>query len=370
MKRSTLRAVQLAYSAFLSMVLIACGGGGGGSTGTTTTSPTTGTSTTSLPVTGTSTVVTTTTATSPVTTTSTTVVGATSTIPTTVTNTVPVVNTDTVALTASFVSQIGNFRASIGLPAYAHDLRLDRAALNHSQYILNKWYLGNGQMNPAIGTLDSSGRLQAHVEEPTVAGFTGVTVTDRAVAAGYPGQAGEDVTTSSPADAGRCVSNLINTVYHRLLFTGPGTDIGAGVAFASDGRYAVCTLDSGLTGNPVPPPIGWAGVYPYPGQSDVPLVMTVETPDPAPSIAIKGAPVSIHVATTHVLTVATFTLTVAATGAPVQVKVLTAADSSSLAGQAFMVPVGSLASGTQYLVAFQGMDNGVLLSKSWAFTTR
>lgn len=284
--------------------------------------------------------------------------------------TTPVVTSSSPGSTSTaLVTQTNEIRRNLGLPAFVPDTRLDAAATGHSQYFITKWYLGSGRTDPAVGQVNANGTINAHVEEVGVAGFKGVLVSDRAKAAGYPGNAGEVLSTSSAADAGQCVNRLIDTVFHRSFFTSSFVDMGVGLATTSDGLMAVCTLDNGSIGAPATIPESWTGLYPYPGQTGVPTIMAVETPDPVPEAPNKGYPISLQIAPGRNLSVGTFTL--AASGTAVPVKLVTKASFPSYLSQsqAFIVPLGSLSGNTQYTVSFVGTSNSDVLTKTWVFTT-
>ena len=101
----------------------------------------------------------------------------------------------------------------------------------------------------------------------------------------------------------------------------------------------------------------------------MPLVMSLENPDPVPSAPIKSGPISIQTASKQNLLVTSSVLR-DASGLTVNSKVLTRADSTFLrTNEAYLVPIGSLVANSNYFVTFSGTSNATLINKSWAFRT-
>ena len=98
-----------------------------------------------------------------------------------------------------WLTEANAYRAQAGLPPLLGDSAISAAAENHSRY----WTL-----NPHVG--------DAHSETPGAPGFTGVSPSDRCVAAGGPFSCGE-VMYSAPNP----ISWWISTPYHRHLIMYP-----------------------------------------------------------------------------------------------------------------------------------------------------
>lgn len=270
-------------------------------------------------------------------------------------------------------------RAAVGSGLLAQSVALDQAALAHWNYI----------------STDDGALLKSHGETPGVAGFTGVDPTARALAAGYHGAVGEvmfgENTTVDAWDT--CLANWTNSVYHVSVLFSSARDIGlaAGTtkAFPAYGKYTVCVMETGVASTAAEqlPAEGTVRVYPYAGQTGVPVVFLNhnESPTPLPAYAELGPPVSLNFKTkpattaAPVIVIAQLTLAPSNGGAALDARILVnnigstgpalTSDSNQDVYTASLVPVARLAAATQYTVVFAGTVNGKAVGKTWSFTT-
>lgn len=252
-----------------------------------------------------------------------------------------------------------NFRRQqAGLAILARNALIDDAAQGHADY---------QRLNNII----------THVQTPGTAGFTGIVMTDRLVAAGYalvvPYAYGEVIASGNSTSGFDAAENLVAAIYHRFVMFEPRyLEAGAGAAAAAGGR-SWFTLNLAATGG-----LG-AGlgsgrfiVYPVDGQRGLPAVFLsdTETPDPVADRNAVGYPVSIHADITSSVAVQSFTIAPRG-GSPLPVQLLSAAvDANTPASAAAIVPLPVLTAQTTYDVEFRGAIDGAMVARSWSFTTR
>jgi len=261
-----------------------------------------------------------------------------------------------------------NFRRQqIGLAPFRRDARIDTAALGHSNY---------QKINNVI----------THEQTPGNPGFTGRLVEDRLSAAGYalpPDDYafGEVISSTSDSSGFKAAEDLIAAIYHRFLIFEPMfKDAGSGAATVVGGstyfttNFATIGLNGGLRR-------GAVAVYPFNGQQQVPInfFSDNESPDPVTSRNEVGYPISVHANIVSTLSVNSFTVQ-PRNGQPLAVQLLTGTSSSSNPSivvdehtphsAAAIIPLVRLANGTTYDVSFNGVLDGVPITRSWSFTTQ
>jgi uncharacterized protein YkwD len=251
-------------------------------------------------------------------------------------------------------------RAQIGLAALAHNSKLDVAAQGHSNYLLTN-------------------NTVTHTQTAGQPGFTGATPGDRIANAGYalvpPYAYGEVISATSNSSGFYQAEELITAIYHRFVIFEPlFRDIGTGSAAASGSNaYVYFTADmatSGGYGASVGP--GNVVVYPFSGQTKVPVnfLSDTESPDPVPGQNEVGYPVSVHADLRSTLTVQSFTIKPHG-GAALSTRLLSkAGDADTPASAAAIIPLAVLAGGTTYDVSFSGTVDGVAVNRSWSFSTK
>ncbi|MBF0471968.1 MAG: CAP domain-containing protein [Gammaproteobacteria bacterium] len=210
---------------------------------------------------------------------------------------------------------LNTLRTRAGMTSFHSNSLLQKAAANHAAYLTN---------NSATG----------HHESEGLAGFSGVSAAERAVAVGYPSrQVAENVSSSYGSEESsyhHSIDGLMSAIYHRLAFLSfdsdeVGLDLsGNGEAtnyvynmgnsaiaslceessFSGVGRYytAICSdstkrLEAGayLSANETiateqPDRVLW----PAEGDRDVPPVFFEEDPDPLPAYSVSGYPISVQ----------------------------------------------------------------------------
>lgn len=279
--------------------------------------------------------------------------------------------------------RINQVRLVGGFGTVAQDRGIDMAALSHSKYVTTNYY------NSKIGEMNlvdpATGWLTAHVEHPTLTGFTGALPMDRIAAVGrvltWAGEVASNTNNVS------CIDTQLNSVFHRSAvldtrtqFIGFGLhnadmistslDTGTGIVTPWVYKRDFCTIEYGATvSNTVPQ--SWTGVYPGLNQTNVPIGMGTEVPNPAVEIAQKGSPVSIYFGGA-IGKVDSFTITASGSSTPTSVKLIMKKDFPSYLtdNEAHILPTQFLAKLTTYNVSFKGsLVNGTAVSKDWSFTT-
>ena len=269
--------------------------------------------------------------------------------------------------------KINAFRAAQNLGPLNQNANADIAAKNHQAYV----------------TLNNSG-ANAHVEVAGTPGFTGVTVKDRLIAAGYPAViAGEVIAFSLefPNPDTSAVDNLINSVYHRASMMYQGfTTVGVAAEDATNPLY----IDFGAIKSQLNAG-DYVGVYPSNGQTGVWLTHGVEVPNPfyqememtqANMCTKTSSPISLTTEASTTLSVTNFTVTEAGQTTPLDVRLITSATSTQdttylSTNVAFVVGKAPFKANTTYNVHFvgkatgaaTGSANGLSIDKSWSFTT-
>ncbi|MDO8728637.1 MAG: CAP domain-containing protein [bacterium] len=254
-------------------------------------------------------------------------------------------------------NEFNGFRKMMGLGLVAQNLKLDQAAANHANYIVVN-------------------QIFSHTEDPSKPGFTGVNPQDRTQFSGYAGNDGE-MLAGTGGQIG--VRQLMNTIYHR---DGIATQSIIDAGFSLNvGWFKPLVVENGLgVGLGQNNSSDFVTTYPVDLQTDLPLVMSGETPNPFSDIDTTTndvltkttSPVSIYSAFGTTLAVTSFTVTEAAQTAPLDVRLITNAnDINKHIGTNVVHIVGKapFKANTKYSVSFIGNVNGVALVKNWSFTT-
>lgn len=283
------------------------------------------------------------------------------------------------------LASVNAARQAGGFPTITSHAALGAAAQAHASFSIVHYY-PNTIENPALATVQPNGWYTGHVEAAGLVGYTGELPVHRAAAAGYSSvnTIGEVVgplfgsPTHAEPDMTRCVAAQLDTVFHRAALLEPALEhIGIGISdYASDAnhyRLRVCVINTSVRPISISVAREWTGIYPGDGQSGVPSRMGPERPDVAPTIAVKGYPVSLQVRADMHLNVRSFVL-VDGQGAFIPSIVVTRAESSWLRpNEAYLVPAVGLAPATRYTAQFTGsaVDQAgtVAINRSWTFST-
>jgi len=292
--------------------------------------------------------------------------------------TVPALTYSAASQEYAFVSALNDFRSKVGLGLLAQNTKLDTASANHLSYLLVNDANNGGTVN--FNTNDSAtGRSMLHIENGTLAKFTGVQELDRAKFAQYEGSyVGEEVTFGGNQGGAVAFGTLAQTVYHRAgLMLQNVREIG--VAVGTDKSQTV-VMEMGLKTNQSVAS-DYIGVYPANGQTGVALHAYVEAPNPFPELSTANDdfptktsyPISVSVVTGNTIEVTTFTVTETGQAVPMDARLMTSANDPNhylASNVAFLVAKAPFKSGTTYNVKFTGTNNGAAFTKAWSFTTK
>jgi len=252
-------------------------------------------------------------------------------------------------------------RAQVGVAVLSRNTLIDAAAQGHSDY---------QRINNVI----------THDQTQGQPGFTGLTVTERLVAANYPLQvlpwlAGEVISATTNTTGFTQAEELITAIYHRYVIFDPGfRDMGVGSATVSGG-YTYCTADFAATGGYNSIGRGNIVTYPVANQTGVPVnfFSDTEAPDPVPNQNQVGYPISVHADNNSSDTVVVRSFTVAPRGgAALTTRLLSfdAGTNNTARNAAAIIPLAPLAANTTYDVSFSGTVAGTAVTRSWSFTTK
>ena len=171
------------------------------------------------------------------------------------------------------ITRLNALRAYANVPPVQVDAALQQAAEAHAAY-----YAENG--------------FSGHYQDPTGAGFTGATPTDRIQAAGFTGRCSGESASSIGDDPEAAVDALVNSVYHRTIMLHPALTF---VGYGQSAGGSVFNFGGCLDGAP---DVDRLYVYPGDGQADVPIdfLPRTERPNPLPDVTgYVGSPVSVGV---------------------------------------------------------------------------
>ncbi len=250
------------------------------------------------------------------------------------------------------LGRINYYRQLAGVPSVQLHSALAAAAQNHANYDL----LNHG--DPSAWVAGPHGEV---VGKP---GFTGESSGARAIAAGYPWEAGWEVMNYFD-DPARSVDDLMNSVYHRVgILSWSHQYVGYG-----HGRSTVESVDVIDFGHGATTPISQANVLVFPAdrQTDLPIYGASETPDPLPpngSYPI-GYPITVQPAFGTNLTV-DFAEVHDAANVPLR---LYPSPSDCATTCYALIPIDPLQRSTTYTAHVRGAVDGVPFDKTWSFTT-
>ncbi len=251
-----------------------------------------------------------------------------------------------------------NFRRQqAGVQILTREPKADAAAQGHSDY-------------------QKANNIITHEQTAGRPGFTGLTVGDRLIAAGYQSSSiyayGEVISAMSSTSGFNAAEELIAAIYHRFVILDPVFRYaGSGAATVPGGptyfttNFVTDRLDTGLGA-------GRIIVYPFADQLNVPrsVLSDNEVPDTMPGRTEIGYPISVHADITSTLTVHEFTIRPRG-GDPLAVQLLRhETDTHTRSSVAAIVPINVLNAATTYDVQFTGTVDGEIVTRAWSFTTR
>lgn len=273
---------------------------------------------------------------------------------------------------ASF-NELNAFRAAQGLGPVNQNANIDIAARNHAEYIR----INNSGADP-------------HNQTQGKPGFTGATVQERLVAAGYASTFSTEVIGFS-LQAGNpdasAVDNLVNGLYHRNAMMYQGLTH-VGISAESGPSPLLANLGT------IKPQVNagdYLGLYPADKQTGVYLTHSLESPNPfyqememtvANMCTKTSSPVSVASQDSTALSVTSFSVTEEGQSTPLDARIITKASTPQdgiYLGKnvAYYVAKIPFKPNTKYNVRFvgkatgdaTGAANGLSIDKSWAFVT-
>jgi Cysteine-rich secretory protein family len=248
---------------------------------------------------------------------------------------------------SSALDRINSYRAVAGVsPASAHPA-LMRSAAGHVVYY---------DLNRGDAALAGMG---LHDQRAEAVGFTGITMGDRARAAGYASAAVTENAGFGGLDA--AIDWHMNTVNHRLPLIHPNA-LDMGVAASDVSGFNV--IQVGLRRDPAS--VTLPSVYPPDGAGGVPLLWDgAETPNPAPGIPRPlGYPITVAFGVNQRVEWRTIELRVA-DGDLMEVSTPRKDWMRAMA----IIPHRPLEPGQLYTASVEAVVDGKLVSKTWSFTT-
>ncbi len=249
-------------------------------------------------------------------------------------------------------NQINLRRGQVGLATLAWNGQIEQAARGHSNYLA---------LNNLVG----------HYQTAGLNGYTGADPGARISNTGYNWRGYDEVIAFGPNSGVVAVENLMEAIYHRFgIFSTYVDEIGTGFVDTHPTYTYVMTADLATRNSTLPSPgANWVGVYPYNGETGVPIdfYSDEESPDPVPNANRVGYPISIQVDNKQTLLAQSFT--VSANGRALPTIQITSADGHTPSSASAIIPTQALTYGTTYTVNFSGSANGAALNKTWRFST-
>lgn len=249
---------------------------------------------------------------------------------------------------SAVLERINRYREAAGVgPTTAHPSLMQAAVAHIGYYDAN---LGDPSLvGPGL-----------HRQNPEAPGFTGVTMGDRARAAGYSGGPVTENAGSGRLDA--AVEWYMGTVNHRLPLIHPSA-LDIGLAHSADSGFGI--IDVGLRGGRLD--VSLPSVYPSDGATDVPTAWDgAEAPDPAPGLPRPlGYPITVAFARHQQVEWQVLELRDSA-GEPLELSTPRTDWMRAIA----IIPHRPLAPGQTYTARVEALVDGSPLTKEWSFTTR
>jgi hypothetical protein len=264
---------------------------------------------------------------------------------------------------------INQQRDACGAGALAKSSALQTIAASHSGY------------------LEANGLGPSHTQSPSLPGYTGNRIGDRATAAGYSWSLAIEGVATYAATELVGARTLMAMPYHRIaLLDHRLDDVGIALVRAERGinrGLGLTVVAASLQASAKPQGLKASAascIYPADGAVDVGTIGLNEFPNPVPELgawgqpSLPGYPISIQIPANQTLSVTGFQLK-ESSGRVVPVKIIDRTDPIKLAADnikhwAFAVPLEPLKSGTTYSVSFVGSAEGKPVERSWSFTTR
>jgi uncharacterized protein YkwD len=210
-----------------------------------------------------------------------------------------------------------------------------------------------------------------HLEVSGCTGYTGDAPWDRMKAAGFMSNGGGAEVMAFVDNPEGAVSTWVNSVWHRIPILDPGTTV---LGYGDSSGTACDTMDFGPG---MKTPTTTVVVYPYDGQTGIPVSFNGQYEGPMPPAPTTGWPSSDPITVyAQKIVVTEHTLMIDGTTDPIDHVWLdstsTQLDASSqqeLKNVVFMYASKPFVAMTKYRVKVSGTFAGGTLSKEWTFTT-
>jgi uncharacterized protein YkwD len=269
--------------------------------------------------------------------------------------TCPVAPADAPAQTVAALAAVNNYRVPAGSGCATMIPEINRAAAAHCAYY-------------GTYTMGDMCVANPHLEVMGCGSFTGATPGDRMKAAGYSSSGGGEVMAFVNSAQGS-VDTWVNSVWHRVPILDPWTThLGYGSSARCD------TIDFGRG---TPAPTNTVVVYPYDGQTGLPLSFNGANEGPMPPTPSSGwpssTPISVYAqkiqVTEHVLTKDGDATPIEHVWLDANAEIVAEDMRRSLTNVVFMYANLPFEANTKYRVKVTGTYSGGPLTKEWAFTT-
>lgn len=265
---------------------------------------------------------------------------------------------------------LNDARVKCGFGALRHDVRLDKSAQNHTDWLtLHNQY--------------------GHDETPGTAGFTGTSSTARAMYAGYRSQTGGLVTVGEGGGAdlneGPSIYKFfmreqLQGAYHSMGKFRYKRDVGFGISKFSIYGYKAGTLvfaNLGALNSLQKIPKNSLNTYPCNGVENLPTFHTDESPNPLAPRNLHanppGHPIIFMAQDGSKLMDVNVSVVESVSGAIVSMAVVRTIENEKFGSiqpnEAYAIPDSQLKKNTNYRVSVTAKIDGVAVDKSFAFST-
>jgi uncharacterized protein YkwD len=269
--------------------------------------------------------------------------------------TCPTAPADAPEQTVAALAAVNNYRVPAGSGCATMLPEINKSASAHCAYY-------------AMYTMGDMCISNPHLEVTGCAGFTGATPGDRMKTAGYTSNGGGEV-MAFVNNAQGSVDTWVNSVWHRVPILDPWT---THVGYGSSARCD--TIDFGRG---TPAPMDTVVVYPYDGQTGLPLSFNGANEGPTPPMPGTGwpssTPISIYaqkiMVTEHVLTKDGDATPIDHVWLDSQATIVAEDMRRQLTNVVFMYGNLPFDPNTKYHVKITGTYGSGALMKEWTFTT-
>ena len=261
----------------------------------------------------------------------------------------------------SAFQQLNNMRQQCGFPVLADNSLLDKAAQNHTNYMI-------------------ANNVYGHYETQGNPDFTGVTPGDREAAVGYPMASAGEVFAYGLTTGTAAITGLASIPYHTVVLFSDTAEEGMGFGTMQNGTDIFVTDFGNQSVSPTAPTISSAPLtYPCSGLTGVERQNTATEDTPpyingAPAKNVPGSwgtPIAVEGNLSDAITLTSVSVT-GPNGAAVPVSFYDSSDdpyNTLTPSDAFAIPNAPLAATTTYSVVASGTINGTPFTRSFSFTT-